>query len=337
MITLGIETSCDETALSILEYRGQKTKPIIHSELISSQINLHKEYGGVVPELAAREHLKNLPLLYSELFNKSAIDESSIESISVTAGPGLKGCLLMGYHFGEALSLALNIPLRLVHHIEGHIFSIALEVDSISEPFLALVVSGGHTEIVLVEEFGKYKILSKTIDDAAGEAFDKSANLLGFPYPGGAELAKLADSVDTSDFTLPRVMRNQEGFSFSGLKTAISRLVKEHLEDNTNNSIRANLAYAIQDSIVQSLVNKVEEQLKKHNIKHLVVCGGVSANHYLKNELNKLNETVYFSSSKYCTDNASMIAYVGARKLVEGIDDNLKSVVPRLSLEEFQC
>lgn len=337
MITLGIETSCDETALSILEYRGSDIKPVIHAELISSQINLHKDYGGVVPELAAREHLKNLPLLYSELFKNFSVNESQIESISVTAGPGLKGCLLMGYHFGEALSLALNIPLRLVHHIEGHIFSIALEVDSISEPFIALVVSGGHTEIVLVEKFGKYKILSKTIDDAAGEAFDKSANLLGFPYPGGAELAKLADSVNASDFILPKVMRNQEGFSFSGLKTAISRLVKDNLNDNTSNLVRANLAFAIQNSIVESLVSKVEEQLKKHRIKHLVVCGGVSANSYLKNQLNKLNQKVYFSSSKYCTDNASMIAYVGSRKLVEGISDNLKFVVPRLTLEELQC
>lgn len=335
MITLGIETSCDETAVSILDYKGEVAKPVILSELISSQIKLHQEYGGVVPELAAREHLKSLPLLFNEALKEAKLNISDVENIAVTAGPGLKGCLLMGYHFAEGISVANKIPITKVHHIEGHVFAIALEEQNFNEPFIALVVSGGHTEIILVESFGNYKVLARTIDDAAGEAFDKSANLLGIPYPGGAELSKLASKVNASDFTLPKVMRGQEGFSFSGLKTAISLLIKKNKDFDKKVDLKRELAFTIENAIVDNLVYKLEQALAKSSVKKIVVCGGVAANSKLRNAVSKLKVQSFFPKPLYCTDNASMIAYVGARRRAKNLDSSLKEVTPRLSLEDL--
>lgn len=335
MITLGIETSCDETAMSIIDYQGEVKKPVVLAELISSQIKLHQKYGGVVPELAAREHLKSLPLMLNEVLNISGLTIKDIENIAVTSGPGLKGCLLMGYHFAEGLSACHDIKLNNVHHIEGHIFAISIEENDFNQPFIALVVSGGHTEIILVENFGNYRVLARTIDDAAGEAFDKSANLLGIPYPGGAELSRLATSISTSDFKLPKVMRGQAGFSFSGLKTAISLLIKKNKGFLQDEEIKNKLAFTIENAIVENLTFKLEQAIKETKIKRVVVCGGVAANSKLKNVINELKVESFFPKSLYCTDNATMIAYVGARRESLNLASKLSKVTPRIGIEDL--
>lgn len=336
MITLGIETSCDETAFALLRYNGSKQQPDILAELVSSQIALHQEYGGVVPELAAREHLRNLPLLHEQIFSEAGITLEEVDCISVTSGPGLKGCLLMGMHFAQALARAAEKPLVCVNHIEGHIWAGALKKEELRTPFLALVVSGGHTEIVHVHNFGTYEVLAKTIDDAAGEAFDKSANLLGFPYPGGAELSALADTVKESPFTLPKVMREAEGFSFSGLKTAIALLVKKNLNELSKERKKAELAYAIQDSIVDSLVFKLKKALSLNACKQVVLCGGVAANSALRKSLTDIEGLeLIVPEPKHCMDNAAMIAYVGGRRYAEqGQVTNNPQARPRWSIED---
>lgn len=233
MLVLGIETSCDETSLAILDFKSLKEHSLLAEEILS-QTKVHLEYGGVVPELAAREHLSNLPLLYDKVIKDSGIQETDLDLIAVTSGPGLKGCLLMGLSFAQGLAKGLEKDLYAIHHIEGHILAPFLNNKQLNFPYLALVVSGGHTQIVQVEEVGRYKILGKTIDDAAGEAFDKSAHLLGFDYPGGPKLAEFADSISYSRFTLPKIMPGSRDFSFSGLKTAISLLIKENSNFQTD-------------------------------------------------------------------------------------------------------
>ena len=228
---LGIESSCDESAAAILQYEIDSSDVHIVSEFISSQVALHQSYGGVVPELAAREHLRNLPFVVSEVLDRAKLAVKDLSSIAVSRGPGLKGCLLMGLNFARGLALSATVPLIGVNHIEAHLLSARLDNPDLEYPFLALIVSGGHTEVHYVPEVGKYELIARTIDDAAGEAFDKSANLLGFPYPGGAALAALAGEASSSRFKLPKVMRESEGFSFSGLKTAIALLVRKHEED----------------------------------------------------------------------------------------------------------
>lgn len=215
---LGIESSCDETGLAIIEC-GEAGGSTILGEVLASQVSLHERYGGVVPELASREHMRNLPLLCEELFSKTGLSLNQIDGIGVTCGPGLKGCLLIGVTFAQGLALARDIPLFPVNHIEGHILSGELHVPSLHPPYVTLVVSGGHTEVILVKGLGQYECLSRTHDDAAGEAFDKSANLLELGYPGGAKLAVLADSAGPNKrCKLPRVAREMDNFSFSGLR-----------------------------------------------------------------------------------------------------------------------
>ncbi len=227
MIVLGIETSCDETAVALIRY-GTDGRHELLGEIISSQNNIHEQYGGVVPELASREHLKNLPLLYDALLGKCQVDLSAVDLIGVTQGPGLKGCLLIGLSFGQGLAEASGKPMLGVNHIEGHLLAPRLDNPSLEFPYMCLIVSGGHTEILEVKGVGDYELVARTQDDAAGEAFDKSANLLSLPYPGGARLASLADSVTSSRFKLPKVMREQAGFSFWGLKTAFLLLTKKN-------------------------------------------------------------------------------------------------------------
>ncbi len=326
MKILGIETSCDETAMSILEFDSNEKVEILADE-VSSQVNLHKEYGGVVPELAAREHLDNLPKVFELAFKKANIQISDIDLIAVTQGPGLKGCLLMGFCYAQGLSALHNIKLIGINHIEGHLFSSFFSLgEKIEFPFLSLSVSGVHTELVLVEGFAKYKILARTIDDAAGEAFDKSANLLGFEYPGGPDLAKLADTVSESRFELPKVMRQSEDFSFSGLKTAIAQLVKKNKASINELQIKAEICFSIQDSIVDSLVHKTRKALNRYDVKYLSLVGGVSANSYLKKKLKEIiPESLKFISPKkhHCTDNAAMIAFVGGLRRYQELEERV--------------
>jgi len=317
VIVLGIETSCDESAVSLLRFDESIT---ILAEEISSQTELHEAYGGVVPELASREHLKNLPLLLSKVLNESGTDLQSIDSIAVTRGPGLKGCLLIGVCFAKGLSLAHEVPLIGVNHIEGHVFSCLLENPDVKPPFLSLIVSGGHTEILVVEELGNYKVVARTIDDAAGEAFDKAANLLNFVYPGGAKLGAAADSFGppSGKFVLPKVMREAEGFSFSGLKTAIALLIKKSsaCSDGMSSNTIGDLASTIQEAITETLVHKLQKAVNETGISKIAVAGGVSANARLRKKCEELTlrgapVTCYFSSRTHCMDNASMIALVG--------------------------
>jgi N6-L-threonylcarbamoyladenine synthase len=335
MLVLGIETSCDETGLAILEFE-QNGACSIKGEVLASQVKLHELYGGVVPELASREHMRNLPLLCEEIFSAAALSLSDIDGIGVTCGPGLKGCLLIGVTFAQGMSLTRNLPIFPVNHIEGHILSGELHAEGLKPPYIALVVSGGHTEIVLVEGLGRYTALCRTRDDAAGEAFDKSANLLDLPYPGGARLAALASKISSSKrFPLPRVAREMEDFSFSGLKTAVALLIERNraaLEADEN--VRAEIAWSIQDSIVDALVNKTVREVKKRGLP-LVVCGGVSANQELRARLIERCKEVFFPPMKHCVDNGAMIAYVAGRYLREGVTPPPLDIFSRWPVESL--
>lgn len=317
-IVLGIETSCDETAVAILATEGTGIK--ILGEAISSQIDVHARYGGVVPEIASREHLAALPLLCENLLAEARIGSDSLDAIGVTVGPGLKGCLLVGLVYSQAVASALSIPLVPVNHIEGHLVSHELSHGPLEAPYLALVVSGGHTELHRVEGFGKYAIIARTRDDAAGEAFDKSAALLGFPYPGGPALAALADTVPSSRFSLPKVSREMSDFSFSGLKTAVMLQVSKNrsllLEDG---SARAEMACAVQSAILETLIQKILAARRATGLTKLVVVGGVSVNRSLRARLGaEFGADVIFPAPKHCTDNGSMIALAASKRLSLG-------------------
>lgn len=316
MYVLGIETSCDETAAALLEKTPQGGFKIL-SEVVSSQWKAHQPYGGVVPELASREHLDNLPLVVNNVIEDSNIKLEQLGAIGVTRGPGLKGCLLVGYEFAKAISVSRKIPLLGVNHIEGHVLGVMLDNPTLTFPYLCLVVSGGHTEILEVKDVGSVSLMARTIDDAAGETFDKSANLLGFPYPGGAKLAALADDYSSSEFSLPRVMRKSAGFSFSGLKTAISLLVEKHREAMVVDvDLRGRMAFAIQEAIVDALIFKLSQAIKESRATKVAITGGVSANRRLRELVQNINGVkVYFPTLDHCMDNAAMIAYVAAKRV----------------------
>ena len=337
MRVLGIETSCDETAVALIERASEGPYRIVAEE-ISSQVSLHAKFGGVVPELASREHLSALPLLLDIVLQKGGGRGAPLDLIAVTRGPGLKGCLLVGYSFARSFALVRGVPVMPVNHIEGHLLVPMLDNPTLKPPYLALVVSGGHTEIIKVNRVGEYEVRARTRDDAAGEAFDKSAYLLGLPYPGGPKLAALADSVTQSRFTLPRVMREGDGFSFSGLKTAISLLVKktgvEALQDAV---VKAELCWSVQEAIVDTLVHKVRQEIDATGIRQVVVTGGVSANRRLKQALGQLSSaTVFAPLPHHSTDNAAMIACAGAMRFevirtTQGIE---KDVAPSWRVED---
>lgn len=318
MYLLAIETSCDETAVALVEsVAGQP--PQLLAEEISSQVDLHQAYGGVVPELAAREHMRNLPLLVDKLLGSKRLRLQDCSALAVTRGPGLKGCLLMGMCFAKGVAVATGADLIGVSHIEGHLLAPLMDNPQLEFPFLALIVSGGHTEIVEARGLGDYSVIARTIDDAAGEAFDKSANLLGFAYPGGAQIAALADKHAASRFKLPRVMREAEGFSFSGLKTAISLLIKKHQEYLQDSAFRGELAYAIQESIVDALCFKLKQAVKATGMRRVAVSGGVSANLFLRKKIGEMRGlSLFLPRSEHCMDNAAMIGYVGALRLARG-------------------
>lgn len=320
MRVLGIETSCDETGIAI--YDGEQG---LLAHTIYSQIELHAQYGGVVPELASRDHIrKTLPLIQQTL-KEAGLQKTDINGVAYTAGPGLMGALLVGAALGRTLGWALNVPTVAVHHMEAHLLAPMLEEQQPEFPFIALLVSGGHTLLVQVEEIGHYTILGESLDDAAGEAFDKTAKLLGLPYPGGPALAQLAQQGDPKRFSFPRPMVDRPGldFSFSGLKTYALNTLQN---SEQNHQTHADIARAFEDAVVDTLVTKCRRALKQTGLQNLVVAGGVGANQALRaklrSTLEKLGGTVYYPRPLFCTDNGAMIAYLGYVRLSKGQQQN---------------
>jgi len=316
MRILGIETSCDETAVAIFEGEQGSGKGCVLAERIASQIETHARFGGVVPEVASREHLKALPMMVEDVMKEAACGWSDIDHIAVTSGPGLMGALLVGVSYARSLGAVNNIPVIPVHHMEGHLLAPGLSENGLPGfPFMTLLVSGGHTMLVRVDAIGAYRIVGQTIDDAAGECFDKSARLLDLPYPGGPEISKLAENGDSKRFKLPRPMLNRDNlnFSFSGLKTAVMYAVKGHgvLSDQD----RADMAASVETAICEVLVKKSVRACKQEGVESLVIAGGVAANRCLRSMLADQSESqgieVYLPQAKYCTDNAAMICYAG--------------------------
>ncbi len=318
MLILGVESSCDETGIALYDSAAGLLAHALHS-----QVAMHAEYGGVVPELASRDHIRRVvPLLRSTLENagKSLND---IDAVAYTRGPGLSGALLVGCAFAEALAVALDKPTVPVHHLEGHLLSPLLSKTPPTFPFVALLVSGGHTQLMKVTGIGEYELLGETLDDAAGEAFDKSAKLLGLPYPGGALLSKLAEQGVSAVYKLPRPMLHSGDldFSFSGLKTAVLTLVREQGEPLAE-TFRADAARAFQEAIVEVLVKKSLAAMKRTGLKQLVVAGGVGANRQLRatldDEARRKRFRVYYPELEFCTDNGAMIALAGCLRLQAG-------------------
>ncbi|MBN8443308.1 MAG: tRNA (adenosine(37)-N6)-threonylcarbamoyltransferase complex transferase subunit TsaD [Thauera sp.] len=318
MKVLGIETSCDETGVAIYdtEAAGRLLGHCLHS-----QVELHAGYGGVVPELASRDHIRRLPLLLEQLFAETALTVADLDAIAYTAGPGLAGALLVGASVAESLGMARGIPVLPVHHLEGHLLSPLLSADPPAFPFVALLVSGGHTQLMRVRGVGDYALLGESVDDAAGEAFDKTAKLLGLGYPGGPQLAKLAESGDARRFRLPRPMLHSGDldFSFSGLKTAVLNVVSR---PDWRAEQAADLAAAFQAAVVDVLCAKAVAALKTTGLKTLVVAGGVGANRHLREVLDaalgKRGGRVHYPEPALCTDNGAMIAFAGALRLAAG-------------------
>jgi N6-L-threonylcarbamoyladenine synthase len=315
---LGIESSCDESAVAVLD----SARGLLAHELFS-QVDLHRLYGGVVPELASRDHVQRLLPLVRQALAKAGTTTAELDGVAYTAGPGLVGALLTGAALGRSLAYALGIPAVPVHHLEGHLLAPLLEERAPPFPHLALLVSGGHTMLIVVRALGDYELLGETRDDAAGEAFDKSAKLLGLPYPGGPELARLAEKGRTGAFEFPRPMLDRDGFefSFSGLKTAVMLVVRE-AGATLDEPRRADIARGVQDAIVDTLVGKTARALDETGLAHLVVAGGVSANFALRQALQAAatarGAEIYFPRFEFCTDNAAMIAVAGLARLKQG-------------------
>jgi N6-L-threonylcarbamoyladenine synthase len=318
MLILGVESSCDETGIALYDSEAGLLAHALHS-----QVAMHAEYGGVVPELASRDHIRRVvPLLRSTL-GAAGKSLAEIDAVAYTRGPGLAGALLVGCAFAEALAVVLDKPTIPVHHLEGHLLSPLLSSDPPVFPFVALLVSGGHTQLMRVTGVGEYELLGETLDDAAGEAFDKSAKLLGLPYPGGALLSKLAESGTPGVFELPRPMLHSPdlNFSFSGLKTAVLTLVREQ-DGALTDRFKADAARAFQEAIVEVLVKKSLKALKQTGLGQLVVAGGVGANRQLRSALDgearRKRFRVHYPELEFCTDNGAMIALAGCLRLQAG-------------------
>jgi len=334
MRTLGIESSCDETGIAI--YDADKG---LLAHQIYSQVELHATYGGVVPELASRDHIrKTVPLIRQVLREADTLPEQ-LGGIAYTAGPGLMGALLVGAAIGRSLAYAWEIPAVAIHHLEGHLLAPMLDEPRPAFPFVALLVSGGHTQLMEVRGVGNYQLLGCTLDDAAGEAFDKTAKLLKLGYPGGPKLAELALRGDPNRYKFPRPMTNRPGldFSFSGLKTfALNTLHKEGDDPQT----KADIARAFEDAVADTMVIKCRRAMKQTQLKRLVIAGGVSANLHLRQRLKEMGEKlgieVYYPRQELCTDNGAMIAYAGMLRLQAGEHEpNSFSARPRWPLDEL--
>jgi len=324
MRILALESSCDESAVAVYD----DTAGLLAHE-IYSQIDLHRIYGGVVPELASRDHVRRLLPLVRTALADAKTTSGDLNGVAYTAGPGLIGALLTGAALGRSLAYAWNVPAIAVHHLEGHLLAPLLESDPPPFPHLALLVSGGHTMLIDVAAPRSYAVLGETRDDAAGEAFDKSAKLLGLPYPGGPELAKLASSGKSARFAFPRPMVDRAGleFSFSGLKTAVSLAVKEHTRNGAiDETTRADIAASVQEAIVDTLVSKTLRALEQTGYEAIVVAGGVGANRRLRERLAaaaaRQGAKVFYPRIEFCTDNAAMIAVAGMARLKAGIHES---------------
>lgn len=330
---LGIETSCDETAVAV--YRHGEG---IVGEAVYTQLD-HARYGGVVPELASRDHVRKLAPMIRQVLDQAAIDPEALDVVAYTAGPGLAGALLVGASVAEAYAAAIDRPAIGVHHMEGHLLSPLLEDDPPEFPFVALLVSGGHTMLVEVAEPGKYRLLGETLDDAAGEAFDKTARLLGLSYPGGPEVAKLAERGDSDRFDFPRPMTDRPGldFSFSGLKTHTRLLIERETDEaGRDERTRADIAAGFERAVVDTLAIKCKRALKETRLERLVIAGGVSANRRLRAALDKaLPGRVYYPPPALCTDNGAMIALAGWFRRGSATRNGHIGVRPRWPLDEL--
>lgn len=337
MLVLGIETSCDETAVALYDRdRG------LLAHTLYSQVS-HAQYGGVVPELASRDHIQKLLPLVQQVLAQSQCELRAISGVAYTAGPGLMGALLVGAAFAQSFALARQIPCLGVHHLEGHLLSPLLDVEHLALPFLALLVSGGHTMLVKVDALGQYTVLGESLDDAAGEAFDKTAKLMGLPYPGGPRLAQLATQGDAKRYALPRPLwqRKDFMFSFSGLKTAVAQLLTQ--VDIQQAAVQADVAASFQAAVVDILVHKTLQAAEYYGLKRVVVSGGVSANQQLRQQLqqglHRLGGQVFYPRLEFCTDNGAMIAFAGCLRLAAGqrnlADFSVRAKWPLTELEKI--
>ena len=329
MITLGIETSCDETAVALFD----SNKGLI-GESVFSQIDLHSEYGGVIPELASRDHCKKIIQIYKHALG--LIDPADIDYVAYTAGPGLLGALLIGENFAQGLALSLNKPLIPVNHLEAHLMAPFLDEEKVEFPFLTLLVSGGHSLIIDVQGLNQYKILGQSRDDAVGEAFDKVAKLIGLGYPGGPEIERVAQDGDPMAFNFPQPMLHSSDydFSFSGLKTAVLYAVQDIEE--INSQIQADIAASFQHAATEVLIKKITKALEDTGRESIVLAGGVAANKLLRSKISllksKLNVDVLYPPLSHCTDNAAMIAYLGSMKVDEATSSLASHAKPRWPL-----
>jgi N6-L-threonylcarbamoyladenine synthase len=321
MLVLGIETSCDETATALYD----SERGLLAHE-VYSQVELHAEFGGVVPELASRDHIRKTTPLIRQVLADAQLALTDVDGVAYTAGPGLVGALLVGAAIGRSLAFALDKPAIAVHHMEGHLLAPMLDPHPPTFPFVALLVSGGHTQLVRVDGIGRYEMLGESVDDAAGEAFDKTAKLLNLGYPGGAALAKLAEQGTPGRFTFPRPMTDRPGleFSFSGLKTFAMNTIRHSGDDRQT---KADIAFAFEHAVVETLFIKCRRALEQTGLTTLVMAGGVSANRKLRARLDDLARdkgyAVHYPKNEFCTDNAAMIAYAGCQRLLAGQHQDL--------------
>ncbi len=337
MRVLGIETSCDETGVAVYDSARGLLAHTLHS-----QVAVHAEYGGVVPELASRDHIRKLLPLVKKVLADADSKPESVDAVAYTAGPGLVGALMVGASFGRSLAYAWGVPAVGVHHMEGHLLAPMLEQNPPSFPFVALLVSGGHTQLIAVAGIGDYQILGESVDDAAGEAFDKAAKMLDLDYPGGPEIARLAERGDPARFRFPRPMTDRPGldFSFSGLKTYTLNTIAEHRGDDVlpDEQTMADIASAFQEAVVDTLAIKCRRALEHTGLKTLVMAGGVAANRRLREKLEqslaKVGGQVFYARNEFCTDNGAMIAYAGCQRLLAGQAEGLQiQAIPRWPMD----
>jgi len=340
MRILGIESSCDETAVALYDGDLDSGQGAILSERVASQIATHARFGGVVPEVASREHLKVLPTLVQEVLDEAQSSWQEVDAIAVTSGPGLMGALLVGTSYARAAGLVNNIPVFPIHHMEGHLLASGLTAELPDFPFITLLVSGGHTLLVRVDEVGKYRVIGQTLDDAAGECFDKSARVLDLPYPGGPEISRLAVHGHAKRFKLPRPMLQHDhlNFSFSGLKTAVMYAIRDL--NHVDAQARQDMAASIEAAVGDVLVKKSLRACQQESIPRLMLAGGVAANRYLRQfamqEAAKRSVSVVLPNPAYCTDNAAMIAYAAFKRLQQhATPPNHWDAQPRWPLEEL--
>lgn len=338
MLVLGLETSCDETGVALYDSeRG------LLADALFSQIDLHRVYGGVVPELASRDHVKRMLPLIRQVLDEAGCTAEHIDAVAYTAGPGLVGALLVGASCAQAMAFAWGVPALGVHHMEGHLLAPMLEATPPAFPFVALLVSGGHTQLVRVDGIGQYQLLGESLDDAAGEAFDKTAKLMGLPYPGGPEIARIAEAGQAGRFVFPRPMTDRPGldFSFSGLKTfTLNTWQQCQASGDDSEQTRCDVAHAFQQAVVDTLTIKCRRALKQTGLNSLVIAGGVSANKALRQSLEQMlgsiNGQVFYARPAFCTDNGAMIAYAGCQRLLAGQHEELSiNVQARWPMEQL--